>query len=70
MPFRGGGDDRSVHGGDAGALGRLRSAGGVLLGPVWCVSGQQEGQGGIVVTADLQAGAGPSLATVIQVGRE
>ena len=28
------------------------------------------GQGGTVVTAYLQAGAGPSLATVVQVGRE
>ena len=40
------GDDRGVHGDDARASGGARSAGGVLLGPVRCVPGQQEGPGG------------------------
>ena len=40
------GDDRGVHGDDAGAFGGPRPAGGVLLGPPQRVPGQQEGQGG------------------------
>ena len=40
------GDDRGVHGDDAGALGGPRPPGGVLLGPLQRVPGQQEGQGG------------------------
>ena len=40
-----GGDNRGVHGNDAGASGGVRPPGGVLLGPVRCVPGQQEGQG-------------------------
>ena len=43
-----GGDDRGVHGDDAGAFDGTRAAGGVLLGPVQRVPGQQEGQGGRV----------------------
>ena len=41
-----GGDDRGVHGDDPCASGGARATGGVLLGPVRGVPGQQEGQGG------------------------
>ena len=40
------GDDRGVHEDDARALGGARASGGVLLGPLRRVPGQQEGQGG------------------------
>ena len=43
-----GGDDRGVHGDDAGASDGARATGGVLLGPVRGIPGQQEGQGGRV----------------------
>ena len=41
-----GGDDRGVHGDDAGASGGAGSAGGVLLGPVRRVPGQQKDREG------------------------